>query len=74
MPSDRLETCNMQCPKIGFLPRPMFLLKIKKGNHGPRNNGWTMIPDRTLEEKSYVSLARNHGYQFIMFRKGKGIL
>ena len=22
-----------------------------------------MIPDRTIEEKSYVSLARNHGYQ-----------
>ena len=41
----------------------MFLLKINKVNHGPRKNGWTMIPDRTLEEKSYVSLTRNHGYQ-----------
>ena len=67
MPSDGLETCRMQCPKIGFLPRPMFLLNIKKGNpsrkNGPRKNGWTMILDRTLEEKIYVSLARNHGYQ-----------
>ena len=62
MPSNELETCRMQCAKIGFLPRPVFLLKIKKGNPS-RNNGWTMIPDRTLEEKSYVSLARNHGYQ-----------
>ena len=39
---------------------------MKRGNpsrkKGPRENGWTMIPDRTLEEKSYVSLARNRGY------------
>ena len=50
-------------PKIVFLPGPMFLLKIKKGNHGPRKNGWIMIPERTLKEKIYVSLTKNHGYQ-----------
>ena len=57
----------MLCPKIGFLPEPISLSKIKRGNpsrkNGPRKNGWTMIPNRTLEEKSYVSLAKNHGYQ-----------
>ena len=67
MPSDGLEICRMQYPKLGFLPKPISLLKMKKGNpsrkNGPRKSGWTMIPDKTLEEKSYVSLARNHGYQ-----------
>ena len=50
-------------PKNRFPPRTNVPIKIKKGNHGLRKNGWTMIPDKTLEEKSYVSLARNHGYQ-----------
>ena len=61
MPSDELEIYRMQYPKLGFLPKPISLLKRKRGNLS-RKNGWTMIPDRTLEEKSYVSLARNHGY------------
>ena len=63
MPSARLEICRMQYPKIGFLPEPISLLKIKRVNpsrkNGPRKNGWTMIPDRTLKERSYVSLAKN---------------
>ena len=67
MLSDGLEIYRMQYPKLGFLPKPIPLLKMKRGNpsrnNGPRKNGWTIIPDRTLEEKSYVSLARNHGYQ-----------
>ena len=67
MPSDGLEIYRMQYPRLGFLPEPIPLLKMKRGNlskkNGPRKNGWTMIPDKTLEEKSYVSLAKNHGYQ-----------
>ena len=50
-------------PKNRFPPRTDVPIKDKERKHGPRKNGWTMIPDRTLEEKSYVSLARNHGYQ-----------
>ena len=54
-------------PKVRIPPKTIPLLKMKRGNpskkNGPRKNGWTMIPERTLEEKSYVSLARNHGYQ-----------
>ena len=67
MPSDGLEIYEMQYPRLGFLPKPIPLLKMKRGNlskkKGPKKNRWTMIPDRTLEEKSYVSLARDHGYQ-----------
>ena len=67
MPLDELEICRMQYPKLGFLPKPISLLKMKRGNssrkNGPRKSGWTMIPDRTLKEKIYVSLTRNHGYQ-----------
>ena len=66
MPSVDLEISRMQYSKIIFLPEPISLLKIKRGNpsrkNGPRKNGWTMIPDKTLEERSYVSLARNNGY------------
>ena len=40
-------------PKNRFPPRTNFPIKIKRGNpsrkNGPRKNGWTMIPDRTLE-------------------------
>ena len=74
----RTRDFGIQCPKIGFFPEPISLLKIKRGNpsrkNGPRKNGWTMIPDRTLEEKSYVSLAKNHGTRSQMFREGKGLL
>ena len=67
MSSNRLEIRRMQYPKLVFLPKLVSLLKMKRGNpsrkNGPRKNGWTMIPNRTLEKKSYVSLARNHGYQ-----------
>ena len=70
MPSTGLEICRMQYPKIGFLPEPISLLKIKRGNPS-KKNGWTMILDRTLEEKIYVSLARNHGYQVIDVQKNQ---
>ena len=67
MPSAEIEICRMKYPKIGSLLVPISLLKINRRNpsrnNGPRKNGWTMILDRTLEEKSYVSFARNHGYQ-----------
>ena len=55
MQSNGLEICRMQYPKLGFLPKPISLLKMKRGNlsrkNGPRKSGWTMIPNRTLEKK-----------------------